>query len=173
VRIRYSLVCKGNGSTIGGGERLWGCGSYDRASVQFEEAIEVSRPAEQAFSYIADFSNASSWDPGISEARKLTEGEVRVGSEFELLSNFRGSEQLFRYRVTELEPGRRIMLLGDGEKAVSTDEIVVTPSGSATRVLYRADIRLKGARRIAEPLLRPALNKMCRDALAGLRRELS
>ena len=41
------------------------------------------------------------------------------------------------------------------------------------RVQYRADIRLKGVRRLAEPLFRRSLVKMCCDAIAGLQRELS
>jgi len=67
---------------------------------------------------------------------------------------------------------RRIVLEGVGDKALSDDEITVEPSDGGSRILYVADIRLKGLRRIAEPLLRPVLRKTVDEALAGLKQTL-
>ncbi len=141
--------------------------------MRFSEHIEVSRPAADAFRYIAEFENTAEWDPGIDESRKLTDGPVRVGSEFDVVAVFRGKRQRFRYTVTELEDGRRIVLEGDGDKATSVDEITVEPTGDGCRVSYTADITLRGIRRLAEPLLKPMLAKTGREALAGLERKLN
>ncbi|MBA2296718.1 MAG: SRPBCC family protein [Actinobacteria bacterium] len=140
--------------------------------MRFSEQIEVSRPAADAFRYIAEFENTAQWDPGIAESRKLTDGPVRIGSQFDVVALFRGKRQRFRYTVTELDDGRRIVLEGDGEKATSADAITVEPAGGGSRISYTADVRLKGLRRIAEPLLKPMLRKTGEDALAGLKLEL-
>ena len=52
------------------------------------------------------------------------------------------------------------------------DAITVDTSGSGARIAYTADIRLKGLRRLAEPLLKPMLAKTGKDALAGLKQTL-
>lgn len=140
--------------------------------MRFSKQIVVSRPAADAFAYIAAFENTAEWDPGIAESRTLTEGPVRVGSQFDVVALFGGKRQRFRYTVTEVDDGRRIVLEGDGEKARSIDAISVEASGSGSRVSYTADIRLKGLRRIAEPLLKPMLTKAGEEALAGLKQKL-
>jgi carbon monoxide dehydrogenase subunit G len=35
--------------------------------MQYAREIEVSMPADQAFAYLADFTNAAEWDPGVVE----------------------------------------------------------------------------------------------------------
>jgi len=142
------------------------------AVVRFSEQIVVSRPAADAFRYIAEFENTAEWDPGIAESHKLTDGPVRVGSQFDVVALFRGKRQRFRYTVTELDDGRRIVLEGDGEKARSVDSIAVEPSDNGSRISYTAEIKLKGFRRIAEPLLKPMLAKTGEEALAGLKEKL-
>ena len=46
------------------------------------------------------------------------------------------------------------------------------PSGNGSRIDYTAEIKLKGLRRIAEPLLRPMVAKTAEEAMAGLKRAL-
>ena len=141
--------------------------------MRFSEQIVVSLPPADAFAYIAEFENTAEWDPGIAESRKLTDGPVRVGSQFDVVAVFRGKRQRFRYTVTELEDGRRIVLEGDGDKATSVDEITVEPKGEGARISYAAEVRLKGIRRVAEPLLKPMLAKTGSEALAGLEQKLN
>ena len=140
--------------------------------MRISEQIEVARDAADAFRYVSEFANAAEWDPGIAESRKLTDEPVRVGSEYDVVALFRDKRQRFRYRVTELDDGRRVVLAGVGDKATSVDEIVVEPEGAGSRITYTADIKLKGLRRVAEPLLKPMLKKTADDALAGLKRTL-
>ena len=137
--------------------------------MRVRKGIEVVRPPAESFAYVADFSNAAEWDPGIPEARKLTDGPVRQGSEFEVVALFRGKRQQFRYVVTAFDADRRVVLTGEGEKARSVDEITFEPLGAGTRITYVADIRLKGFARVAEPLLGPTMNRLADDALAGLK----
>jgi len=137
--------------------------------VHIRKQIEVARPVDDVFRYVADFSHAAEWDPGIAESRALTDGPVRKGSEFEVVAVFRGSRQTFHYVVTELEQDRRVVLEGDGAKASSIDTVTFDAAGEGTRLTYEADLRLKGARRVAEPFLRGTMERMGDDALSGLK----
>jgi carbon monoxide dehydrogenase subunit G len=137
--------------------------------VRFRKEIQVKSPPGGAFDYVADFANSAEWDPGIAAGTKITDGPVREGSEFEIVALFRGKRQPFHYVITAFEPERRVVLMGEGKKARSVDEIGFEPAGRGTRIVYVADIRLKGIARVAEPLLAPTMNRMADDALAGLK----
>ncbi len=141
--------------------------------VQYERELLVEGDPGEVFAYLADFSNTAEWDPGIVEARRLTEPPTAVGSRFEVVALFRGNRQQFVYEVTELDEGRRIGLRGEGGKAVSEDVLTVTGGPDGTRVGYRADLRLKGPYRIAEPFLGRTFTRMGDDALDGLAARLS
>ena len=143
--------------------------SLRSSGVRVRKEIQVSLPREKAFAYVADFANSAEWDPGIAAGTKITDGPVREGSEFEIVAVFRGNRQPFHYVVAEFEPERRLVFMGEGEKARSVDEITFEPAGAGTRIVYVANIRLKGIARLAEPLLRPTMNRMADDALAGLK----
>ncbi len=140
--------------------------------MRIRKQIEVRPPPAEAFAYVAEFSKTPEWDPGIAEAKKLTEGPPSKGSEFEVVALFRGRRQRFHYVVTEFEQDRRVVLSGDGEKARSIDEITFEPSGAGTRITYVVDFHLKGIRRPFGPLLTPVMSRMGDDALQGLKRVL-
>lgn len=136
--------------------------------MRYRSHVDVAGDPAEVFAYLADFSHTSEWDPGIAESRRLTDAPTAVGSRFEVIAVFRGNRQRFEYTVTELEAGRRIVLHGEGEKATSEDAIAVEPHGAGTRVIYEADIRLKGLLRVVEPLLGRTFRELGDDALAGL-----
>jgi carbon monoxide dehydrogenase subunit G len=136
--------------------------------MRYTREIEVVAEPGAVFAYLADFENSAEWDPGVVEARRLTEGPTAVGSRFELIALFRGKRQRFEYVVTEYEEGRKIALRGQGEKARSDDVIAVDGADGRTRIAYEADLRLEGLYRLAEPFLRRTFVRMGDDALDGL-----
>lgn len=138
----------------------------------YAKTIEVACSPEEAFAYVSDFSRVAEWDPGVVESRALDTARVAVGSRYQLVALYRGKQQRFEYVVTELEEGRRIALLGEGEKARSRDEIQVDEVAGKTLIAYEADIRLKGVFRVAEPFLGGTFRKMGDAALDGLRQRL-
>ena len=140
--------------------------------MRFREQIEVPRPLPEAFAYVAEFSNAERWDPGIAESRKVGDASVGTGTRFDVVALFRGKRIPFRYEVTAFEENRRLVLEGEGDNALSTDEIAFEASGDGTRITYEADLRMKGLYRVAEPFLRGTMAEMGRKALAGLQAEL-
>jgi carbon monoxide dehydrogenase subunit G len=141
--------------------------------MRYAREIEVPTSPEETFIYLSDFTTTAEWDPGIAEARRLTPEPTAVGSRFAVVALFRGNKQRFEYVVTELEDGKRIVLRGEGEKALSDDVITVAAGANGTRVGYEADLRLKGVRRVAEPFLRSTFTRICDDALDGLAARLA
>lgn len=140
--------------------------------MRYRREIEVSTDAAAAFDYLADFSHAAEWDPGVETSRRLTDGPTALGSRFELIALFRGNRQRFEYVVTELDAGRRIALHGEGDKALSDDTVEVATRDGRTVVTYEADLHLKGIYRVGEPFIGGMVKRMGDDALDGLERKL-
>ncbi len=134
--------------------------------MRVSETIEVARPLDEAFAYVADLSNSAEWDPGIAVARKLGERE------YELIAEWRGKRIPFHYRVTELDEGGRVVAVGEGEKARSVDTIQFERAGTGTRITWQAQISLKGPRRPFGLLMWPLFKRMGAKALAGLKATL-
>jgi carbon monoxide dehydrogenase subunit G len=76
------------------------------------------------------------------------------------------------YRITALEPGRRVVLEGKGQGVEATDEIRFTPIASGTRIDYSADIRLRGWLRLVAPFAGGAFATIARNARAGMQKTL-
>jgi carbon monoxide dehydrogenase subunit G len=140
---------------------------------RFREVIETPLDRGAAFAYIADFTTAAEWDPGILESKAVDGGEPRVGSRYDVVADFRGRSIPFRYEIRELEPERRIVIRGEGDKATSDDTIVLEDADGRTRVTYEAALRMKGIWRAAEPFLGGTFAEMGRKALAGLEQQLN
>jgi carbon monoxide dehydrogenase subunit G len=136
------------------------------------EIIETRLEPEAAFDFIADFANASAWDPGTATSRRIDDGPIRVGSRFALGVRMAGAVRPMAYRIVELEPGRRVVLAGSGSGVEATDTISFEPSSRGTRIEYRADIRLVGWRRLLEPLAGGAFARIAREARDGMQRTL-
>lgn len=139
----------------------------------YNTVFETTRPQDEAFEYLATFSNAEQWDPGVEEGESMTPGEPAVGSVYRLGVRLFGRVVPFEYRVLELERPRRVVLQATHGRLVSTDTIMVEPSGSGARVRYVANLEGRGVLRAASPLLSHFFNVMADRAAAGLRAALA
>ena len=140
---------------------------------RYVDAIDLPIPIEEAFDYLADFSRTAEWDPGVEEARRLTPGEVRLGSRFRVTVSFLGRRIPLEYRITEFERPSRLVLTGGDSSLRSIDEITFVSRPGGTRVTYEARLELVGIRRIADPILDPLFQRIGRLAVRGLRERLA
>jgi Polyketide cyclase / dehydrase and lipid transport len=119
-------------------------------------ATTVTSPGSptEVFEYLADFSSTAEWDPGVSEARSLTDEPLRVGARFHVVAAFLGRRVSLEYRTIESDTPRRVVLRAETPSVVSEDTITVSAlPGSGAQVTYDARLRLRGALRIADPVL--------------------
>jgi carbon monoxide dehydrogenase subunit G len=139
---------------------------------RLHESLDTSLPADAAFAFIADFANSSQWDPGVAWAKPLTQGPVQVGSVYQLGVRMGSRVTPMEYRITTLEPGRRVVLEGKGSGVEATDDIRFSPIATGTRIDYSADIRLRGWLRLVAPFAGGAFAAIARNARAGMLKTL-
>jgi carbon monoxide dehydrogenase subunit G len=125
------------------------------------------------FAYMATFSNAARWDPGVRSAEQLDPGPVGAGTRFRLVVPFLGRRMSLTYRVTEFRPDAEVVLEASNRLIRSTDRISVAPDADGARVGYHADVRLRGPLSLLDPLLGRGFRAAADRAPAGLARTLS
>ncbi|GIU92134.1 MAG: polyketide cyclase [Acidimicrobiia bacterium] len=136
--------------------------------MRLQETRWVNAPLEEAFEFTADFSNIADWDPGVTSSKKVTEGPVGLGTEFDLEVRFGLRTIPMRYVITEYQPNSRVVLVGRGELLQAVDEIVFSREDNMTRIDYTADLTFPNSLRFLSPLISLAAAKVGRRALDGL-----
>lgn len=126
--------------------------------------VTSPKPIEDVFDYMADFSNAKEWDPSSVDSRPLDDG-AREGARYAVTSKFMGREVSLTYRITGFDRPEKVVLIGENEGTESVDTISFRklPDGG-TEVTYDADLRLKGARKVLEPVVGLAFRRLCERA---------
>ncbi len=137
------------------------------------ETVTTSLPIEAAFDYVANFENIVEWDPGVTAARKSTDGATGVGTAYDLDLNYGGSDLEMTYTITEFNRPHLVVLEGDGPRSGAVDRIAFTAVDDGTRIDYEADIRLKGLFRLTEPFLGKLFARVGQGARQGLEQRLT
>jgi carbon monoxide dehydrogenase subunit G len=136
--------------------------------------VESPKPVEEVFRYMADFSNTADWDPNITAAAVTSAGDpVAVGATFHVVQGSGLTKVELDYETVELVDGQKVVLRSETGSLVSIDTITVAPKGSGSEVTYDVDIELKGARKLAEPVMAVLLKRIGDQARKGLQEQLA
>ena len=132
--------------------------------------IEVESPIEEAFAYLADFTNTAEWDPGVLSSTKRGDGPLGVGTEFKVVTNFLGQKAVLKYRIAQLEPPSRIVLEAENVALRSVDTITFEKTATGTHIVYDANLALKGLRYAFDFVLHLGFQLVGGRALDGMRK---
>jgi hypothetical protein len=125
------------------------------------------------FGYMARFSNASEWDPGVQRAQDLQPGPPRQGNAYRLVVRFLGRAFPLDYEIVEIDAPRRVVLQAENSLVRSTDIIEVAPAvGGGTQLTYSATLRPKGPAALMAPFISLGFRRVGDRAAAGLRAKL-
>lgn len=135
---------------------------------RYHATVESRSPAAETFGYLATFSNAAEWDPGVLAGEQLDAGPLGAGSRFRLKVPFLGVRMSLTYEVIRFVPDREVLLQASSALLRSVDRIVVTGAAGGSTVSYDAEVRLRGPLQVLDPLLRPGFRVVAERAAAGL-----
>jgi hypothetical protein len=135
--------------------------------------IESRLTPDEAFAYLADFSNARFWDPSVSSARAEQDGPTGLGSTYALVSKFAGRDVALKYEIVEYDAPRQVVLQAVQPTFTSRDAITVERSGEGSTVTYDARLVFRGVGRLLDPVMQLVFNRVGRHATQGLRTALN
>ena len=102
--------------------------------ITFTNTVELRRPVQEVFEYLADLENLPEWNWAISEATELTPGAPRDGTRYRLRRTAPrpGIDHL---EITALEPVHRLVVRGtlNDHHARFEYRLSETPSGTSLR----------------------------------------
>jgi hypothetical protein len=134
----------------------------------YQATVESRSPATETFGYLATFSNAAEWDPGVLAGEQVDADPVGAGSRFRLEVPFLGARISLTYQVISFVPDREVVLHATNALLRSTDRIVVAGTADGSTVSYDAEVRLRGPLQLLDPLLRPGFRAVAERAATGL-----
>ena len=140
---------------------------------RFVTEIESPLPPEEAFAFMADFSNARVWDRSVSRAERLEAGPIGMGSRFDLVARFAGRDVQLRYEIVEYDAPRRVVLAARRPGFVSRDTISVAPADHGSVVRYDALLAFSGLRRLFDPVMQRIFDRVGAGAERGMRKALN
>ena len=123
--------------------------------LEVQASIDIDRPPDVVFDFIADMANNPRWQKGMRECRWTSEPPLRLGSTYDQEAAFLGKTIVSSFLVTEYDPGRsiRICTIGGSMPIDVIREILPRGDGqSQVKAIVRGDS--SGLFRLATPLMK-------------------
>ena len=133
--------------------------------------FSTTTDVETVFAYLADFRHAEQWDPGTVSC-ELVQGEVGPGATYLNTSKFLGRTTELTYVTVRHQPSTELHFQGRNSSFVGDDRLSFAPSGSGTEVTYHATFELRGASRLAVPVIAAYLPFLASKTIDQLRATL-
>ena len=118
-----------------------------------ETTIRIARPAVEVFEFVADMTNAPSWQHGLHSVRRIPPGPVGTGSEHVFERRFAGRMLRSRNRITAYDPPHRIAFEIPDGWMTGRAAYVVDPAAGGSQVTCRMEFVVAGPARLFEPVL--------------------
>ena len=140
--------------------------------IRVAAAVEIARPAEEVFAFLADIGNAPRWQRGVVSSHKVSEGPMRVGTRFTESMQVMGMKFDANCEVTAFEPPRRLTMVADGKLVHYEGTFTFEPAPVGTRLSVNAQVALKGFWRLLAPLMGGEIRKESQAELEDIRKAL-
>jgi len=141
--------------------------------MRIEETFRVAAPPEAVFDYMTDPANLCDWQTTKTRVEVLTDGPPRLGyrlREWTKPPGAREFEQVVEF--TEFDRGRRFHVhIVEGPYPVD-GEWTMEPDGDGTRVHFVAAGELKGAMKLAAPIMGRMMGRQFRGYHRNLARNV-
>jgi uncharacterized protein YndB with AHSA1/START domain len=120
---------------------------------RIEGEIDIGRPVEAVFDYVADQSNEPQYNSHMVRAEKVTMGRVGVGTQFRSAVASMGRTAEMLIECTGYDRPRRLASTTSMQQAEISYTLTFEPVGPGTRMRWSGQVRPKGAYRLLGPLI--------------------
>jgi carbon monoxide dehydrogenase subunit G len=124
--------------------------------------FSVKPPPTQVVEYLKHFENTEEWDPGTQTCTRTSSGQVGEGATWHNVSKIFGVTAELTYTLKELTESK-LVFVGENKSSTSRDTITVDAAGTGSRLTYRADLAMKGAAKVLNPVMKLVFEKLAND----------
>jgi uncharacterized protein YndB with AHSA1/START domain len=116
----------------------------------------VDAPVEELFDLMADPETEVDWNPDAIDVRRIDQGAVGPGAEWQ--GRYKGMGSL-RIKLDEHERPHRLAFSIEGDRMDMHWTFTFAPDGTGTRLEAEAELQPKGAMRLMTPLFGPMMRR--------------
>ena len=111
-------------------------------------SVEIARPADEVFSYVADVRRRGEWQDSVQRVEVETGETTGIGTRVLETRRVPGGPRTFRWEVSDYDPPNRWGFRGVGNpvNAVGVMTFVPVEGGSKTRASFETTSRRAGLR---------------------------
>lgn len=135
-------------------------------------SIEIHRPVDEVFEFVADQRNEPRYNPRMTESVKLTEGPIGVGTQFRSTVESRGEPVQVTIECTGFDRPQRLASRSTMTGAVVEGEVRCRPVPGGTLFSWDWDVAVSGPARLAGPLVGWLGRRQERSIWTGLKQYL-
>jgi uncharacterized membrane protein len=136
--------------------------------VHVTDSVVVARPVDEVFELVADLRRTPEWQTSLERLEVDGEG-VAVGTHGTEVRRGGGRKLESRFEVTALDPGRRLAIETRSSSVEADVEFAFADVEGGTRVQFELELRLRGALRFMEPVIRSQVERQSHDDLERLK----
>jgi uncharacterized protein YndB with AHSA1/START domain len=138
--------------------------------MRIEESVEIDRPPEEVFAYVADPEHLPEWSGIVQEVLKEEQGQPQVGDRFTTAAKFLGRRFETPMEVVAHEPPRRHSDRSTGGPFEQEYTFILEETeGGGTRLTQVAEGEPGGFFKLVGPLLEMAGRRQFRADLENLK----
>jgi carbon monoxide dehydrogenase subunit G len=123
--------------------------------VRIHFSVEIARPIEEVFAYLADPHNVTEWQDATVGVQFDDDAPVAIGTRYEQEIHIPGRQIDSTVEVTAHEPPHLFSIRSSGGPLDFAVEHRLEASGEGTRVTVEAEGEAKGVLRFAGPMMGP------------------
>ena len=138
----------------------------------FQNTVTIRRPANEVFTFLADFQNVPRWNYAIKQTRKTSPGPAGVGATYRQTRTVprRGEEG---FEVTVFEPPSWLAVQGQIGPFYAKTSYLLEPTAGGTRLTNNVELEPSSALlRLIGPLAVPRVKTAVARNLGTLKRLL-
>jgi len=126
--------------------------------IQQEVTTHIACPVEKVFAFLTDAKNLRAWQSNLIENQQLTEGTVRVGTQFREVRRTGPRHSEIRAEITAYDVNKRFATKTLTKPQVTVDYAMESEAGG-TRLNYKFVMITSGIMRLLEPLIAGSMKK--------------
>jgi carbon monoxide dehydrogenase subunit G len=138
--------------------------------IRIESSIQINRPRDEVFDFLSNVDNLPKWQSGVVESRRLTQGPVRVGFQYEETVKVGPWKLNAVCTITDLKTNERFAFQMSSSGPLDCDgRFDLQPVAGGTRLTISGIAQLKGIWRLMQPVLAGELRKETRIELSTIK----
>ena len=138
--------------------------------IHVECSTQVARPREEVFDYLTNVDKLPSWQSGVTEATRITQGPIGVGTQFRQNARVGPWKLDILCTVTDVKANERYAFSARSTGPLDCDVAFdLQPVAGGTRLTVNGGAQIKGLWRLLSPMLAMGLRKETRQEIETLR----